>query len=118
MVFLDSSNSWMMLYVRKATERMMDLAERFPDDTGLKARLLNLGGRELFIAQSSEWAGMIQEGNNADYAKSIFKKCIISFTMVFDSLGTNTVSTEWLTKLEKKHAIFPWMNYRIFSKKV
>lgn len=115
--FLDSSNSWMMLHIRKATERMMDLAERFPDDTGLKARLLNLGSRELFIAQSSEWARMIQEENNADYAKAIFKKCVVSFTMVFDSLGSNTVSTEWLTNLERKHSIFPWINYRIFSKK-
>jgi 1,4-alpha-glucan branching enzyme len=38
--------------------------------------------------------------------------------MVFDALGSNTVSTEWLTKLESKESIFPWMNYRIFSKKV
>ena len=25
--------------------------------------------------------------------------------------------TEWLTRLEQEHPLFPWMNYRIFSKK-
>ncbi|QTQ16082.1 1,4-alpha-glucan branching protein domain-containing protein [Treponema parvum] len=114
---LDSSNSWMMRYVRKATERMIDLAGRFPSDTGLKARLLNLGAREVLLAQSSEWANMIQEENEPDYAEEFFKKCIAAFTTVFDSLGSNTVSTEWLTNLERKHSIFPWMNYRIFSRK-
>lgn len=115
--FLDNSNSWMMRYVRKAAERMIDLAGRFPADTGLKARLLNLGARELLLAQSSELAKMIQEGNNPDYAEKYFKKAIAAFTTVFDSLGSNTVSTEWLTTLEREHSIFPWMNYRIFSKK-
>ena len=32
-------------------------------------------------------------------------------------LGANTISTEWLTRLEQEHPLFPWMNYRIFSKK-
>ena len=31
--------------------------------------------------------------------------------------SSNTVSTEWLTKLENEHQIFPWMNYRIFNRK-
>lgn len=115
--FLDNSNSWMIRYVRKASERMIDLAERFPDDTGLKARILNLGARELFLAQSAQWADMIQSANDAEYAETFFKKCIIAFTMVFDSLGSNTVSTEWLTGLERNHSIFPWINYRIFSRK-
>ena len=45
------------------------------------------------------------------------KEAIESFMIVFDALGSNTVSTEWLTKLEREHAIFPWMNFRMFSRK-
>ncbi|MDE5897713.1 MAG: hypothetical protein K2H09_00365, partial [Treponemataceae bacterium] len=37
---LSHKNNWMMRYVRKACGRMVDLAGRFPSDTGLKARLL------------------------------------------------------------------------------
>lgn len=114
---LDSTNGWMMRYVRKASLRMVELAGFFPDDTGLKARLLNLGARELMIAQSSEWAKMIHEGWNPEYAAARFRESILAFTRVFDSLGSNTVSTEWLTSLEHAHPIFPWINYRIFSRK-
>ena len=114
---LDSSNGWMLRYVRKASERMVELTGFFPDDTGLKARLLNLGAKELMLAQSSEWAKMIHEGTGPEYAGERFRESILAFTRVFDSLGSNTVSTEWLTSLEHEHPIFPWMNYRIFSRK-
>ena len=116
--FLSNKNSWMIRYIRKACERMIDLADRFPTDTGLKTRLLNIGAKELLLAQSSGLAKMIDNDDSPDFAQRRFKDSIIAFTMVFDALGSNTVSTEWLTKLESKESIFPWMNYRIFSKKV
>ncbi|WP_318663997.1 1,4-alpha-glucan branching protein domain-containing protein [Treponema sp.] len=115
--YLSSKNGWMIRYLRKACERIVDLAGRFPDDTGLKVRLLNLGSRELLLALSSEWAKMIENNDYAEYAEKMFKDSIISFTAVFDALGSNTVSTEWLCNLEKDHPIYPWMNFRIFSKK-
>ncbi|MBR4180332.1 MAG: DUF1957 domain-containing protein [Treponema sp.] len=114
---LSSKNCWMMRYVRKATERMIDLAERFPSDTGLKTRLLNIGSVELLLAQASSLAKMIEEDDYADFAEERFKLSINAFTAVFDSLGSNTVSTEWLTCLESQDNIFPWINYKIFSKK-
>ena len=112
---LSSRNCWMMRYVRKATERMVDLAERFPSDTGLKTRLLNIGALELLLAQSSSLAKMIDEGEDAEYAERRFRLAINAFTVVFDALGSNTVSTEWLTKLELMDNLFPWINYKIFS---
>ncbi len=115
--YLSNKNSYMLRYLRKACERIVDLAGRFPDDSGLKVRLLNLGSRELMLAQSSEWAKMIETDYFADYAKKAFKDSIVAFTAVFDALGSNTVSTEWLCNLEKNHPIFPWMNFRIFCPK-
>ncbi|MCQ2596739.1 MAG: DUF1957 domain-containing protein [Treponema sp.] len=114
---LSNKNCWMMRYVRKASERMVDLADRFPTDTGLKARLLDLAAKELMIAQGSGWAKMLDDDISPEYVKKVFRESITAFTMVFDSLGSNTVSTEWLTNLEAEHPLFPWMNYRIFSKK-
>ncbi len=114
---LSSKNCWMMRYIRKSCERMVDLAGRFPMDTGLKNRLLNLGAKELLLAQNLDIAKMINRSEFPQFAEKRFKESIAAFTAVFDSLGSNTVSTEWLTKLEARDSIFPWMNYRIFSKK-
>lgn len=116
--FLNGNTSWMMRYVKKATERIIDLADRFPNDTGLKTRLLNLGAKELLMAQSVGLIKMINEGDNPNFAERRFKESINAFTTVFDSLGSNTVSTEWLTTLELRDSIFPWMNYKVFAKKV
>ena len=114
---LSSKNCWMIRHIRKACERMIDLADRFPNDTGLKTRLLNLGAKELMIAQSLNLPKMIDEAQFPEFAEKRFKESIVAFTEVFDSLGSNTVSTEWLTTLEAKDSIFNWMNYRIFSRK-
>lgn len=114
---LSSKNAWMMRYLRKASERMIDLSDRFPTDTGLKARLLNLAAKELMIAQDSGWAKMLDDDMYPEYVKDVFTKSMLAFATVFESLGSNVVSTEWLTNLEAEHPLFPWMNYRIFSKK-
>ncbi len=114
---LDNSNSWMFRYIQKASNRMVYLAEKFPNESSLKARLLNLGAKELLLAQSGEWPMMIHEQKIPDFVAENFKNKILNFTRVFDALASNTVSTEWLTSLEKKDEIFPWMNYRIFSPK-
>jgi len=114
---LDSTNGWMIRYTRKMCERMVDLSDRFPNETGLKVRLLNLGARELMLSQSGEWAMMIHDGIFPEYAEKRFKEAIKAFMIVFDALGSNTVSTEWLTRLESEHTIFPWMNFRMFCPK-
>ena len=68
-------------------------------------------GREGFIER------FFSKAEGEMFAEKRFKESIAAFTAVFDSLGSNTVSTEWLTKLEARDSIFPWMNYRIFTKK-
>lgn len=114
---ISSENSWMLRYIRKASERIVDLVSRFPNDSGLKARLLNLGAKELMLAQDCSLVKMVGAHAYADFASEYFRRGVVSFSNVFDSLGSNTVSTEWFCDLEKRHKIFPWMNYRIFAKK-
>lgn len=114
---LSSKNSWMIRYIYKACVRMIDLAERFPSDSGLKNRLLNLGAQELLLSLSSKLADYIDESTFLEFAERRFKESIFAFTYIFDALGSNTVSTEWLTRIEAKDSVFPWMNYKIFAKK-
>lgn len=114
---LNSSNDWMYRFIRKATLRMIDLAERFPDDTGLKERALNMAARELLLGQSMHWALMMNESDRSEYAKKRFEESVRAFTVVYESLGSNFISTEWLTTTEKKDNLFPDINYRVFSRK-
>jgi len=114
---LNSSNDWMYPYIRKATERMIDLAERFPDDTGLKERALNMAARELLLAQAMDWNVLMNKSDQTEYARRRFEDSVRAFTVVYESLGSNFISTEWLTNTEKSHNLFTEINYRVFSRR-
>lgn len=115
--WLDASNDWMYRHVFRSIERMVELAERFPDDTGLKERALNQAAREMLLVQCTDWPGMLYRRDDAEYARNQIEICLRNFTTIYESLGSNYISTEWLTNLERRHNIFPFINYRVFRRK-
>ncbi|GAB1481672.1 DUF1957 domain-containing protein [Treponema sp.] len=115
--WLDASNDWTYRHILRSIDRMIELAERFPDEVGLKERALNQAAREILLSQSSDWASLMHGQSSSDYGRSRVEDCIRNFTHIYDSLGGNYISTEWLTALEKRHNIFPQINYRIYRKK-
>ncbi|MDR2542230.1 MAG: DUF1957 domain-containing protein [Treponema sp.] len=115
--WLDASNDWIYRHMFRAMERMTELAERFPDDTGLKERALNQAAREILLAQSSDWPAFLHNQNSKEYARYKAEISLRNFTTIYEALGSNYISTEWLTTLERKHNVFPNINYRVFRRK-
>jgi 1,4-alpha-glucan branching enzyme len=115
--WLDSSNDWMYRHLIRSLDRMVEMAERFPDDTGPKERTLNQAAREILLAAASDWPKMLYQEDSAEYARSQIEAFLRNFTTIYEALGSNYISTEWLTNLEKRHNIFPYINYRVFRRK-
>ncbi|MDR1107663.1 MAG: DUF1957 domain-containing protein [Spirochaetaceae bacterium] len=115
--WLDAANDWIYRHVIRSLERMIELAERFADDTGLKERALNQAAREVLLAQASDWPKMLYTGESPEYARNQIEGALRNFTTIYESLGSNYISTEWLTNLERQHNIFPHINYRVFRRK-
>jgi 1,4-alpha-glucan branching enzyme len=115
--WLDASNDWMYRHLSRAMDRMVELAERFPNDTGLKERALNQAAREILLAQASDWPEMLYRQESAEYARSRIEGSLRNFTTIYEALGSNYISTEWLTGLERRHNVFPYINYRVFRRK-
>jgi 1,4-alpha-glucan branching enzyme len=115
--WLDSSNDWVYRHISRSINRMTDLAERFPNEKGLKERALNQAAREILLIQASDWPKMISTNQNADFAKQQLESSLRNFTAIFEALGSSYASPEWLTILEEKNNIFPSINYRVFRKK-
>jgi 1,4-alpha-glucan branching enzyme len=116
-MWLDSSNDWMYRHVVRSLDRMTELADRFPDESGIKERLLNQAAREILLAQMSDWAKMLYTREAAEYARSQIEACLRNFTTIYEALASSYISTEWLTTLERRHNIFPHINYRVFRRK-
>ena len=115
--WLDTSNDWIYRHLIRSMERMTELAERFPDDSGLKERALNQAAREILLAQSSDWPYLLHRQESTEYARNNAENALRNFTTIYEALGSNYISTEWLTTLERRHNIFPNINYRVFRRK-
>ncbi|MDR3341257.1 MAG: DUF1957 domain-containing protein [Treponema sp.] len=116
-MWLDASNDWMYRHMVRSLERMTELAERFPDESGLKERVLNQAAREVLLAQTSDWPKLLYKQEDSEYARCQIESCLRNFTTIYEALGSNYISTEWLTSLERRHNIFPTINYRVFRRK-
>ena len=115
--WVDVSNDWIYRHLIRSMERMTELAERFPDDTGLKERALNQAAREILLAQSSDWPALLYRQDSTEYARTQAENALRNFTTIYEALGSNYISTEWLTTLERRHNLFPNINYRVFRRK-
>jgi 1,4-alpha-glucan branching enzyme len=115
--WLDASNDWIYRHIFRAARRMVEVSGRFPNDTGLKERALNQAARELLLAMGSDWPKMLRRGINSEYAGNQIEEALKNFTDIYETLGSNYISTEWFTALEKRHPVFPFINYRVFAKK-
>jgi 1,4-alpha-glucan branching enzyme len=104
----------MYRHVARSLERMIELADRFPNESGIKERLLNQAAREILLVQTSDWAKMLYKKEAAEYARAEIEMSLRNFTTIYEALASNYISTEWLTTLERRHNIFPHINYRVF----
>jgi len=115
-VWLNGTNDWIYRHIHKAIERMQELAGRFPDEKGLKERVLNQAAREVLLSQASDWPFIMKAGTTVPYAVKRVREHISNFTKIYENLCKNTVNTEWLTRLERKNNVFPDIDYRTFAR--
>jgi 1,4-alpha-glucan branching enzyme len=113
-VWMDGSNDWVHRHTHKAIERMAELIERYPSETGLRQRALNQAAREVLLSQASDWPFIMRAGTAVPYAVSRVKDHVANVAHVYEALRKGAIGTEWLTRVERQHNIFPDLDYRVF----
>ncbi|MCK5154649.1 MAG: DUF1957 domain-containing protein, partial [Spirochaetales bacterium] len=116
-VWLDGKNDWIYRHLHKAIDRMTELVFRYPDESGLKLRVLNQAAREVLLSMASDWPFIMKTGTTVPYAVKRIREHIHNFNYIYDNLRRNTVDTGWLTRVERKNNVFPDLDYTIFGKK-
>jgi 1,4-alpha-glucan branching enzyme len=115
--WLDSSNDWIYRHLNRSIDRMIELADRFSRNSSLKERALNQAAREILLAMASDWPAFLHRQESTGYARRQVENSLQNFTTIYEALGSNYISTEWLTNLECRHDIFSNINYRVFKRK-
>lgn len=109
--WLNESTEWIYPHLQIAQERMTGLAKRFPRATGLKARALRQAGRELLLAQSSDWPFILRTGTSPDYARRRVKDHLLHFIALHEQLTETAVDEKWLHEIESRDNLFPEVNW-------
>jgi len=114
-VWLNETNEWIYPHLHIAQERMTKLARQFPNATGVKLRALKQAGRELLLAQSSDWPFILRTGTSPDYARKRVKDHLLRFIALHEQLTTTRVDEPWLAQIESVDNLFPEIDYRYWA---
>src|SRR4029077_2641166 len=114
-VWLNETNEWIYPHLNAAQERMTQLARQFPEPTPLQERALKQAGRELLMAQSSDWPFILRTGTSPDYARKRVKDHLLRFIALHEQLTTTRVDEAWLGWVESLDNIFPAIDYKYWA---
>ena len=93
------------------------LFRSYPQADGLLLRALKQAGRELLLAQASDWPFILRTGTSPDYAARRVKEHLLRFLSLHEQLTTTRINEKQLCQLEAQDNIFPDLNYRYWQAK-
>ena len=116
-VWLNETNQWIYPHMRIAQGRMTELAGRFSGVNGVEERALKQAGRELLLAQSSDWAFILRTGTSPEYATTRVKEHLQRFLSLYTQLTKHKIDEPWLSQIEATDNIFPNIDCRYWGSK-
>jgi 1,4-alpha-glucan branching enzyme len=112
-VWLDESNAWIYPHLHAAARRMTECARAAKEKpTEGKDRVLRQMGRELLLAQSSDWAFLMKTGTAPEYAAKRTKDHVLRFTRLYEQLGEENVDNACLENCEWRDNLFADLNWQ------
>lgn len=109
--WLNRSNDWVVPRWHRAAMAMVAAAREWRGrGDGVERRLLRQAGRELLLAQASDWSFILRAGTTTDLARDRIERHLERFQRLLAGLpgpGQVTVDPTWLGSVEAEDALFP-----------
>lgn len=114
-VWLNEKNDWIYFHLHSAAGRMVELARENPEPDALTRRALDQCARELLLAQSSDWAFIMNSGKMTPYAHKRTVDHVDRFNRIHDQVRGCCVDESMLIEVERRDMIFPDIDYRVYA---
>ena len=114
-VWCNGTNDWIYRHLYEAAFRMTEYARAYPTPDDNLRRALNQMARELLLAQSSDWAFIMNSGTMVEYAVKRTKEHIARFTRLYEDIKHLRLDMNFVAELEWKDNIFPDIDYRTYA---
>ena len=114
-VWLDQSNAWIYPHLHEAARRMIEMARAHAKTrTAWREETVQQMGRELLLAQSSDWAFLMRTGTAKDYAARRTKDHLLRFNRLYETLLRGRPDKDFLVACRERDNIFPDLEWRYY----
>ena len=115
--WLNESNAWIVHEWSKAGREMITICtEKLKRESDVQ--LIQQAGRELLLAQSSDWSFILRAGTTTELAKERIDLHLKRFWRLINTVKSNEIiNTDYLKKIEKEDCIFPLISPIDWEKK-
>ena len=114
-VWLDPVNDWIYRHLIRAAELMQRLVRAGDRGELLRARALRQAGRELLLAQASDWAFIMKTGTLVPYARRRTEEHLDRFERLAVALESGLIDAAELAAMEARYGIFPELDPGLFA---
>jgi len=115
-VWLGGPTDWIYPPLHDAGRRMADLASRSAGGSPLHQRALAQLGRELLLAQASDWPFILKNRTAEEYARRRLLDHLTAFTALAWQVEEGAIDEEALLALEDRDNLFPDLDPRLWSR--
>jgi 1,4-alpha-glucan branching enzyme len=115
-VWLNQGNDWIYRHLHFMSDAIVNMAKsNYNTADDFKVRALNQMARELFLAQSSDWAFLMTTETAVEYSVRRTKEHIHNFLRLREMVDNSDRNYDFLVKLETKNSIFPEIDFRVYA---
>lgn len=122
-MWLNEKTEWIYPHLAVAQERMSELAAR-PTTTvpplsnpEIIQRATAQAGRELLLAQASDWPFILRTGTSPDYARHRLRTHLARFNRLYEQIASGAIEPGWLASVESTDNLFPAINPHYWEKR-
>jgi len=108
--WLNETNAWVVAEWQRASRAMVRRVNRGVGSAEQR-RWLTQAGRELLLAQSSDWSFILRAGTTTDLARQRIHRHLDRFWRLIDAIENGTpLPAEWLAAVQREDGLFPSLN--------
>jgi 1,4-alpha-glucan branching enzyme len=115
--WLEGSNDWIYRHLDYAARTMADLATQHRGSNGAVQRALNQAGRELLLAQASDWAFIMKTGTTVPYAVRRTKEHLQRFDALARMVRESRIDAAVVADYEQRDNLLPAVDFRVWARR-
>jgi 1,4-alpha-glucan branching enzyme len=108
--WLNDTNAWVVPEWQKAARAMVRRVNQGVASERQR-ELLTQAGRELLLAQSSDWSFILRAGTTTELARERIHRHLDRFWRLLDAINSGSPLPEaWLSGVKREDSLFPLLN--------